>query len=127
MRTMLLGLVLTLSGVVQTTAMYSSRSSVVSLDPSNFKSTVKSSGVYLVEFYAPWYESSPQSHDSHCHRSCTSVEKASRSFLQRPVFALSARSTHCGAGMTPLTQHSKLQGEPTLHPGAIDPPLTRVS
>ena len=55
MRTMWLGLVLALSGVVQTTAMYSARSAVVSLDPSNFKATVKSSGVYLVEFYAPWY------------------------------------------------------------------------
>jgi hypothetical protein len=55
MRTMMLGLVLTLSYLVQTTALYSARSAVVSLDPTNFKSTVKSSGVYLVEFYAPWY------------------------------------------------------------------------
>jgi hypothetical protein len=71
MRTLLLLAV----GVMQTAAMYTARSPVVTLDPSNFQEKVKSSeGVFLVEFYAPWWVPSirtlPDSPLTNPHRRC---------------------------------------------------------
>lgn len=33
---------------------YSDETGIVELDPSNFDDTVPGSGIWLVEFYAPW-------------------------------------------------------------------------
>lgn len=40
--------------ITRSNALYSSSSDVVSLTDSNFESKIKSGGVWLVEFYAPW-------------------------------------------------------------------------
>ncbi len=43
-------------GVVKTIAMFSSADDVVELTPDNFdKLVLKSDGVWVIEFYAPWY------------------------------------------------------------------------
>lgn len=87
--------------VSATTALYTSSSPVVSLDSSNIKAKLKSSGLALVEFYAPWC--------GHCKQLTPEYEKAAKA--TKGFVTIAAVDADADKA---LAQEYGIQGFPTI-------------